>query len=135
MHSHTYAGNPLGCACANAVLDIFKEEDILSKAHDSALFLTKLLNDRFADNKYVGEIRHIGLIHALELVLDKERKLAFDSNDRIGYKIYKNALQEQGLLLRPIGNVLYFNPALNIKKEDLVKACDKMYKAITNILN
>lgn len=135
MHSHTYAGNPLGCACANAVLDIFKDEDILNKAHETALFLTSLLNDRFADNKYVGEIRHIGLIHALELVLDKESKLGFDSKDRIGYQIYKNALLEQGLLLRPIGNVLYFNPALNIQKEDLVKACDRMYKAINSILN
>ena len=76
MHSHTYAGNPLGCACANAVLDIFEDENILDEARDSAAFLTQVLNDRFGGHKNVGEIRHIGLIHALELVADKDSKAA-----------------------------------------------------------
>ena len=134
MHSHTYAGNPLGCACANAVLDIFEDENILDEARDSAAFLTQVLNDRFGGHKNVGEIRHIGLIHALELVADKDSKAAFDPKTRTGYNIYRHALLEEGLLLRPIGDVLYFNPALNIKKEDLLKAVDKMSRSLDSVL-
>ena len=65
----------------------------------------------------MGEVRSIGLINAIELVKDKNTKEAFESNLRIGYQIYKKALQK-GVLLRPLGNVIYYNPPLIIDKSD-----------------
>ena len=50
-----------------------------------------------------------------------------------GYRIYQNALKK-GLLLRPIGDILYFNPPLNIEKADLQKAMNIAYEAITEEL-
>ena len=121
MHSHTYAGNPLGCSTALAVLKILKEDKILEKCQPKAEYFNNLLNEAFGNHKNIGEIRHINLINALELVTDKQTKTGFDGKLRIGYEIYKKALPH-GLLLRPLGNVIYFNPPLNIEEKDLEKA-------------
>lgn len=133
MHSHTYSGNPIGCAAALAVLSIIKEEHILEQAAVKARYFTAALQDAFGSHKNVGEIRHIGLINALELVTDKEKKTPFSSNLRIGYEIYKKALAH-GLLLRPLGNVLYFNPPLNIETRDLDKAVAICRQSMDEIL-
>ncbi len=133
MHSHTYSGNPLGCAAANTVIDMLTKEDITINAINTAQYLTKKMNERFLNHKNIGEIRHIGLIHAMELVVDKNTKEPFKTEKRIGYEIYKKALKK-GLILRPLGNVLYFNPALIITKEQLDVAIDIAYNAIVEVL-
>lgn len=133
MHSHTYAGNPIGCAAALAVLKIMKEENILEQAAVKADYFHNYLNDTFAKHKNIGEIRHTGLINAMELVSSKADKTGFDSKLRIGYEIYKKALKH-GLLLRPLGNVIYFNPPLNIATADLDKAVTLAEKSINEVL-
>ena len=134
MHSHTYSGNPLGCTAALAVQKILREEHILEKAQDTAKYLHAKLQDVFENHPNVGEIRHLGLINAIELVQNKDTKQAFASDKRLGYQIYKLALTK-GLLLRPLGDVLYFNPPLNIDKETLDKAIDLCYSSINETLH
>ncbi len=68
-------------------------------------------------------------IHAIELVKDKDSKEGFASELRVGYRIYQEALKE-GLLLRPLGNVLYFNPPLTISREEIDKSVERCVKAI-----
>ncbi len=133
MHSHTYAGNPLGCAAALAVLDILDEENILERAAETARWLTERLTEVFGTHPNVGEIRHIGLIHAVELVEDRGEKRPFDGKRRLGYAIYRRALKH-GLLLRPLGDVLYFNPPLNIGKPELEIAIERMKLSMDEVL-
>ena len=133
MHSHTYAGNPLGCAAALAVLDILDEENILERAAETAQWLTERLTEVFGTHPNVGEIRHIGLIHAVELVEDRGEKRPFDGKRRLGYAIYRRALKH-GLLLRPLGDVLYFNPPLNIGKPELEIAIERMKLSMDEVL-
>ena len=118
MHSHTYAGNPLACSAALEVLKILNEEKIIEKANKKAHYFNKIIREKFLPLKNVGEVRSIGLINAIELVKDKETKTPLDSSKRTGYQIYKKAL-EKGVLLRPLGDVIYFNPPLIIEKEDM----------------
>lgn len=134
MHSHTYSGNPLGCSAALAVQKILREEDIINKASITAKYLNDKLNEAFDGHINVGEIRSIGLINAIELVTDKDTKESYDSKLRIGYRIYKKAL-EKGLVLRPLGNVLYFNPPLIITKEEINKAVSLCRNSVAEILN
>ncbi len=134
VHSHTYAGNPLGCACALAVLNVLKRDNILEKARKTAAFLTQRMTEEFSGIEEIGEIRHIGLIHAFELVKDRKTLAPFDPALRLGYRIYQRAL-EKGLLLRNIGEVLYFNPMLNIEEEDLEKALRISKAAMKEILS
>ncbi len=133
MHSHTYAGNPIGCSAALAVIDMLKHDHILEDAAVKGKMFHEKLMETFGDHKNVGEIRHIGLINAMELVTDKASKTGFDGNLRVGYEIYKKALTH-GLLLRPLGNVIYFNPPLNIADEDLLKAIDLAKLSMDEVL-
>ena len=133
MHSHTYSGNLLGCSAALAVQKILREENILDRANETAVYLHNALKNALSDYKYTGEIRHIGLINAIELVKDKDTKEPFDTKARIGYQIYKKALNN-GLLLRPLGDVLYFNPPLNIERHTLDKAIEICESSIKEIL-
>ncbi|MDE6252500.1 MAG: adenosylmethionine--8-amino-7-oxononanoate transaminase [Lachnospiraceae bacterium] len=133
MHSHTYSGNPLGCSAALAVQKIFREEPILENASKRAVYLNKKLNDALIGHKNVGEIRHIGLINAIELTPDKKAKAEYPSERRIGYQIYKKAL-EKGLILRPLGNVLYFNPPLIINEQEIDKAVSICRECVIEVL-
>ena len=134
MHSHTYSGNPLGCSAALAVQKILREDNVLAKANETAVYLHDSLQNALGDYKCTGEIRHIGLINAIELVKDKDTKEAFDAKARVGYQIYKKALTK-GLLLRSLGDVLNFNPPLNIERQTLDKAVQLCTEAIKEILD
>ncbi len=134
MHSHTYSGNPLACSAALAVQDILEEEQILEHAAQRADYLHEQLMNALGDHPNVGEIRHIGLINGIELVADRKTKTPFPSEDRVGYQIYKRALQE-GVIFRPLGDVIYFNPPLIIKEEEIDEAVAVCKKVITETLN
>lgn len=130
MHSHTYSGNPLACSAALAVQDILEEDHILEHAATRAVYLHKRLMDELGNHPNVGEIRHIGLINAIELVADSKTKTPFPAKERVGYQIYQKALEE-GLLLRPLGDVLYFNPPLIITEAEIDEAvtiCSRVIK-------
>ena len=130
MHSHTYSGNPLACSAALAVQDILEEEHILEHAAKRAVYLHEKLTDALGGHPNVGEIRHIGLINGIELVKDRETKEAFPSKDRVGYQVYKKALS-RGVILRPLGDVIYFNPPLVIDEEEIdqaVRICSEVIR-------
>lgn len=133
MHSHTYSGNPLACAAANAVLDIMEDGSVLKKANENAIYFNNIIKDKFSMHKNVGDIRHIGLINAIELVKNKDTKEPFDSKLRTGYQIYKKALKK-GVLLRPLGDVIYFNPPLIIEKADMDFVTDTALECLNEIL-
>ncbi|MBV4417926.1 adenosylmethionine--8-amino-7-oxononanoate transaminase [Clostridium tyrobutyricum] len=129
IHSHTYAGNAMACAAACESLNIFEDENIIEKNRDKAKLIKKLVIDRAKDSPFVGDIRQIGMITAIELVKDKNTKESFSWKERVGYGIYRIALNK-GLLLRPIGNVLYFMPPYVIEKIDIEYMVDKCFESI-----
>ena len=133
MHSHTYSGNPLACAAANAVLDILEDGSVLKTARENAIYFNNIIREKFANHPNVGDIRHIGLINAMELVKDKSTKEPFDSKLRTGYQIYKKALKK-GVLLRPLGDVIYFNPPLIISREDMDYVTDVAKECMLEVL-
>ena len=134
MHSHTYSGNPLGCSAALAVQQVMREEHILEHAQARAPYLHNKLLEAFADHPHVGEVRQLGLINAVEIVKDRKTKTAYDSALRTGYAVYKEALKE-GLLLRPLGDVLYFNPPLIINEAEIDEAVARMTRAFHKIIS
>jgi adenosylmethionine-8-amino-7-oxononanoate aminotransferase len=117
LHSHSYTGNPLACALANKVLDIFRDEQIL----DGCKPQQQLLQDwrhEFEALPQVGEFRQLGMVAAVEMVADKQGKIPYPWQQRRGYRVYQEALNN-GALLRPLGNVVYFMPPLTINPDEL----------------
>ena len=134
MHSHTYAGNPLACSAAVEVLKILREENIIAQANKKAIYFNKIIKEKFLPLENVGEVRSIGLINAIELVKDKKTKEPLDYRKRTGYGIYKKAL-EKGVLLRPLGDVIYFNPPLVIEENDMDYVTDIALECTREILS
>ena len=133
MHSHTYSGNPLACSCANAVLDLMEDGKILKQAQENAVYFNNIIKEKFLSHKNVGEVRHIGLVNAIELVKDKNTKEPLDSSLRTGYQIYKKALKK-GVILRPFGDVIYFNPPLIIERKDMDFVTDVALECMREVL-
>jgi adenosylmethionine-8-amino-7-oxononanoate aminotransferase len=108
LHSHSFTGNPLACAAARASLAIFREDQVL----DRNLVLARQLGERartLADHPHVAEVRQHGMIVAMEMVADKAANTPYPWQERRGLTVYRHALT-RGVLLRPIGNVVYFMP-------------------------
>jgi adenosylmethionine-8-amino-7-oxononanoate aminotransferase len=118
MHSHSYTGNALACAVANESLRIFQDENVLARNEIKARMISQKVTNLFGGHPYVGEYRQLGMVGALELVEDKASKKSFDWQQRVGYKIYKIALSK-GVLLRPLGNIIYFMPPYVVEEPDI----------------
>ncbi|MHC4221892.1 MAG: adenosylmethionine--8-amino-7-oxononanoate transaminase [Planctomycetota bacterium] len=130
-HGHTYTANPIACAAAVASLELFEQEDTVKKANQLEPILREGL-EKMRELRYVGDVRTIGMIGAVELVSDKKSKKPFVSERRIGLEVYKMAL-ERNLLLRPLGNVSYLFLPLCVKAEELTFILDNFYAVIKDL--
>jgi adenosylmethionine---8-amino-7-oxononanoate aminotransferase len=124
-HGHTFTANPLTCSIALTNLEIFEKQNVIKKTKKLIPYFKKEL-EKFKKLKIVGDARSIGLIGALELVKDKEKKTPFAFEEQIGKKIYKEGLKKH-LILRPLGNVIYLFPPLCITKKELKYIFDNLY--------
>jgi adenosylmethionine-8-amino-7-oxononanoate aminotransferase len=117
LHSHSYTGNALACAAALATLDIFDQQPVLEDNERTAQTMRAAVAG-LEDHPHVGEIRQCGMILAVEMVADKARMRSYDWRERRGLRVYRHAL-ENGVLLRPIGNVVYFMPPYIINEGEI----------------
>ena len=117
LHSHSYTGNPLACRVALETLAIFRDEPVLERNRQLAAHLGRRLAP-LRDHPHVAEVRQTGMIAAIELVLDKSRRREFPAHERRGLRVYLHGLQH-GVLLRPLGNVVYFMPPYVVTEAEL----------------
>ncbi|MFJ7979001.1 adenosylmethionine--8-amino-7-oxononanoate transaminase [Lysinibacillus xylanilyticus] len=130
LHSHSYSGNTLACRVALEVLTMFEEESVLDMIQNKGDRMRKLAMKAFEELPFVGEYRQVGLVGAIELVANRETKEPLPSEERIGYQIYKRALAK-GLLIRPLGNILYFMPPYVISDDEMSFMIDTTKETIT----
>jgi len=117
LHSHSYTGNALACAAALATLDIFANQPVLeNNVKLAALMLDSV--STLADHPHVGEIRQTGMVLAIEMVKQRETKEAWPWQERRGLEVYQYGLSE-GVLLRPLGNIVYFMPPYVINADEI----------------
>ncbi len=117
FHGHSYTGNPLACAAAIACLDIFEREETLKNLQPKI----KILEDRLAEIStlpHVGDARNRGLMAGIELVRDKTTKEPYAWEEKMGWQVAYHA-RDNGLLIRPLGNVLVLIPPLSISHDNL----------------
>lgn len=118
LHSHSYTGNPLACSAALATLAIFETENVLKNNAKKVSYLqTKM---QVLTNLPVHYLRHQGMISAFDVKTD---------NPTFSRACYAEALK-QGLLLRPIGNTVYFMPPYTITESEI----DFMVNATQQVL-
>jgi adenosylmethionine-8-amino-7-oxononanoate aminotransferase len=117
LHSHSYTGNPLACAAARATLGIFERDPVVKHNRKLAATMARAAAP-LAALPNVAEVRQTGMIIAVELVRDRRTGEPFDHHERRGLRAYRHAL-ERGVLLRPIGDVIYAMPPYVITPEEI----------------
>ena len=117
LHSHSYTGNPLACAAALASLAIFDADDVLVRNRTTAARMAALAEEIDALPQ-VADARLAGMIVAFELCRNGDKRTPFDPALRVGLRAYRAAL-EQGVVLRPLGDTLYWMPPYCIDEEQL----------------
>jgi adenosylmethionine-8-amino-7-oxononanoate aminotransferase len=132
FHGHTYGGNPLGAAAALACLDIFEEEKTLKRLQPKIARLAEHLI-RIGQLPHVGHVRQCGLIGAIELVRDKATKAPYPWEEKRGLKVCDYARTE-GVLLRPLGNVIVIMPPLSITLAQLDKILGSVEQGIKKVI-
>lgn len=123
FHGHTYTANPLACSAALAGLELLESTEIqdsirrISEAHNA-------FKDQVRNHPLVREVRHLGVILAVELNLDTDRYGNFRD------KVF-TFFMEKGIYLRPLGSTVYLLPPYIIKDEEL----SKLHLAILDLLH
>ena len=119
-HGTTYGGNPLACAAAVKVLELFKKQNVLDNVKKVSAYLEKKLDEIVAEYDYVVERRGLGLMQGLEIntdVKDLKKVIA--------------ACLDNGLILFTAGtNVIRFVPPLVISEADVDEMITKLKKAL-----
>jgi adenosylmethionine-8-amino-7-oxononanoate aminotransferase len=124
LDSHSYTGNTLACAVANATLDYFETHDIIENNQTHIRSIEKHLNS-LEGSPHVKEVRQRGMIGAIELQ-------GFDTSRRINLEIYRCSLKHE-VLIRPLGNVIYIMPPYTITSEQLEHIFDVIRGAIESL--
>lgn len=128
LHSHSYTGNPLACAAANATLDLFEQRSTLTRNAQLARHMAKSV-DSLRDHPHVAEIRQTGMILAIELVKNRLTGEPYPWQERRGLRVYQYGLKHQ-VLLRPLGNVVYFMPPYVISEDEITLLAQTTINAI-----
>ena len=128
LHSHSYTGNALACRAALATLDIFRDDDVLLRNQNLVRLMAEQA-ERFQHHPHVAEVRQTGMILAIELIQDKSRRIPYPWQQRRGLKVFEYALTK-GVLLRPLGNVIYFMPPYVIEPDQIRLMMDVAWQGI-----
>ena len=131
FHGHTYGGNPLAAAVALASLDVFEEQQTLAGLAPKIARLEEHLQ-RLARLEHVGNVRQRGLMAGIELVRDRRTKEPYPWPEKRGARVCEHARAE-GVLLRPLGNVLVIMPPLAITLDQLDRIAAAVERAIVAV--
>lgn len=124
FHGHSYTGNPLGCAAALANLEIFERESTLARIRTLQRVLSRELEPLRRIPRVV-DIRQIGLIAGIELG-------PYPWQQRIGAKVCEHA-KRNGVLTRPIGNVIVIMPPYCVTPSQIKRICTVMHDVIRQV--
>lgn len=115
LHSNTYSGNPLAVTAALATIKTIRNEQLIQQAEKLGAFMFDCMSEIGDITGKLSNIRGIGAVIAADL--------ESVNTVNIGNKVYQQAL-EQGALIRPMGNTVYWLPPLNTDKEIIGKLAE-----------
>ncbi len=127
-HGHTYTGNPLGAAAALANLDLLMQPTGLAALPEKCERLRRQL-ERVRELPVVGDVRQKGLLAGVELVRNRATKERFPSERRVGAAVCRR-MREQGVLVRPLGDVIVVMPPLAVAANLLDEIGHVLYNAL-----
>jgi adenosylmethionine-8-amino-7-oxononanoate aminotransferase len=122
LHSHSYTGNPLACSAALATLSIFETDNILQRNQEKSASIQAKM--QVLTDLPIKHLRHQGMIFAFDVE---------SQNAQFAKQCYQAAVQQE-LLLRPIGNTVYWMPPYTINEEEIDFMVNTTNKVVRSIL-
>ncbi len=126
-HGFTNSGHPLSCAIGNITLDIFEKENVLDVIKEKSKIFSSCL-EKLKDKKYIGEIRVIGLMIAIELVDP-------DTNDSLVIPNLLYKFKEKGIIMSQMTQVVNFMPSIKVTKEEFEYGINTLIELVEEYLN
>jgi len=117
FHGHTFTGNPLSCATALANLNLYEKNDLISK-NRTKIRQFERRTDEISNLSLVGDVRHKGMLMAIELVSNKNKKTPIAPDKKIHQKIFVEAKKHK-IYLRTLGHIVMIVPPLAISAKEL----------------
>ena len=126
FHGYTYSAHPLACAAAIATLDVYRDEDLLTRAATLAPHWEQAVHS-LRDCPNVIDVRNIGLIGAVELAprVGAPGTRAFDA--------FTRAFHEQDLLIRTTGDIIAMSPPLIVQPTQIDEIVGKLRRVLTRL--
>jgi adenosylmethionine-8-amino-7-oxononanoate aminotransferase len=118
FHGHSYTGNALACAAANASLKIFEQDRVIEKLQPKIRLLTDLLDSQISGLAHVADVRQCGFMVGVELARDVSRREPYPAEKRVGAQVTQN-IRKHGVILRPLGDVIVLMPPFCITPDEL----------------
>ena len=119
LHSHSYTGNPLACRAALATLNIFAQDDVLNSNRTKTAFFNRI-SQPLRDHAKVKNFRNTGMVWAFEVDTP---------HADFAQRCFSLGLQQE-LLLRPMGNTVYFMPPYAINEDEMQLLVDRTLNVI-----
>jgi 4-aminobutyrate--pyruvate transaminase len=130
-HGFTGGGHPVAAAVALESVRLIEERNLVQNASASGERLRAGLN-QLKDHPLVGEVRGVGLIAAVELVVDKTTKAALEPVGRLG-GLVSAEMQSQGVISRNMGDAIAFCPPLIITASEVDDLLDRFRRALDRV--
>lgn len=131
-HGYTYTGHPVGAAAALKTIEIYQRDSLFPHAATVGAYMQEKLRE-FEGHPLVGEVRGKGLIAAVELVANKEKRESFPDG-KVGAAA-KQFCQDNGLLIRAVsGNCIAFCPPLVISTQQIDEMIEMFAKGLEQTL-
>lgn len=132
-HGYTYGGHPVACAVALEALAIYEERDIIGHVNRVSPRLLAGLQ-KFSDHPYVGNVRGMGLIAAVELAADPQNRTPFPPERGVAAYLVRRA-QEHGLILRAMaGDIVAFSPPLIVTEAEIDELLRRFERALQDTI-
>ncbi len=131
FHGHSYTANPLACSVAIAGMQELNRKNLPASAKEILRHFHKHL-DEWQKYDFIRDIRHLGFVGAIDLVKSRSKNIPFAESLRIGYQIYHESLKK-GLVLRPLGNTIYWFLPLIVTQNQIDEILDKSMEVILNV--
>ena len=131
FHGHTFTGNPVACAAAVASLNLYNTDRTLESLQPKIRQFRELLRELEA-LEHVGEVRQRGFMAGVELVVDKATRSIHPPEELVPHRVILRA-REQGVIIRPLGNVIVLMPILAVRPENLTRIVEVTKDSIRKV--
>jgi len=138
---HTWAGNPIASAVVKKTLEIIKDEKLLENVQTEGVHLRKRLEELKEKYSFIGDVRGMGLMQAIEIVADKTTKESFPRTEKIAEKIFKTCMDNGLIIMTSVnmdrgvrGDAIMIGTTFDVTKDEIDELVDILEKSLLEVL-